>query len=227
MFNERKLRIFAKNKRFIHDFGGKPIGFPKPDRFIRIKSPKSWMKQINISVMTIKNIIFFATAIFCFVACDKRTSMLNDIQKMEKQLLANITNMDKVKAGNLIKKSQEFALAYPTDTVSARILFKAADVARGIGDFPNAMKMWNEIQANFPQTKYAAESLFLQGFTFENDLENKAKARECYLKFLNAYPNHDLIGDITMALKNIDTPLEDLVKQFEAKNKAEIEAEGK
>jgi hypothetical protein len=30
-----------------------------------------------------------------------------------------------------------------------------------------------------------------------------------------------------MALKNIDIPLEDLIKTFEAKNKSEIEAEAK
>ena len=173
---------------------------------------------------TIKNMILFATAILCLVACDKRTSMLNDITKMEKTLLANITNIDKVKAQDLIKKSQEYALAYPTDSTSARVLFKAADLARGIGDFPNAMKMWNEVQANFPQSKYAAESLFLEGFTYENDLQNKEKAIDCYMNFINAYPNHDLANDASMALKNINTPVEDLVKQFEEKNKAEIDA---
>jgi TolA-binding protein len=89
------------------------------------------------------------------------------------------------------------------------------------------MKMWHEIQENYKESKYASESLFLEGFTYENDLQDKDKAKSIYLKFINTYPNHDLADDVAMALKNIDMPLEELVKQFEAKNKNEIEAEGK
>jgi tetratricopeptide (TPR) repeat protein len=177
--------------------------------------------------MTLKKILLFACIGILFTACDKRAAMQKEIQKIQTELLSNITNLDKDKAQLLITKSQAYALAFPKDTSSARVLFKAADVARGIGDYPNAMKMWNEVQVNFEQTKYASESLFLQGFTFENDLQDIEKAKQSYLKFINLYPNHELADDAAMALKNIDTPLEDLIKTFEAKNKAEIEAEAK
>jgi tetratricopeptide (TPR) repeat protein len=175
--------------------------------------------------MSIKKIMLFAFIGLFLVACDKRAAMQKEIEKIQTELLANITNLDKDKAQLLIKKSQAYALAYPKDSSAARVLFKAADVARGIGDYPNAMKMWNEVQANFPQNKYASESLFLQGFTFENDLGDKEKAKECYLKFINLYPKHELADDANMALQKIDIPLEELIKTFEAKNKAEIEAE--
>ncbi|MFZ4544906.1 MAG: tetratricopeptide repeat protein [Saprospiraceae bacterium] len=177
--------------------------------------------------MTKKHLFFLLLTIFSATACNKQQSKLQEIKKLENELLADISKMDKAKAAVLVKKSQEYALAYPDDSTSARVLFRAADVARGIGDFPNAMKMWNEIQYNYASSKYAAESLFLQGFTYENDLQNKDKAKECYLKFLNLYPNHDLNHDITMALKNIDIPIEELIKQFEANNKKEIEGQAK
>lgn len=177
--------------------------------------------------MSKKHLFLFVFIITASFACNQQKSKLQEIKKLETSLLANIAQMDKTKAAELIKKSQEYAIAYPDDTTSARILFRAADVSRSIADFPNCMKMWNEIQHNYPNSKYAAESLFMQGFTYENDLQNKDKAKECYLKFLNLYPNHDLSNDINMALKNIDVPLEDLVKQFEAQNKKEIEAQVK
>lgn len=177
--------------------------------------------------MKIKNSFLILFVCLGLMSCDKKASMLKEINTIEKDLLANVANLDKAKAQLLIQKSQAYALAYPKDTSSAKVLFKAADVARGIGDFPNAMKMWNEIQFNFGQTKYAPEALFLQGFTYENDLQNKEKAKECYVRFLNAYPKHDLSDDVNMALEKIDIPLEELIKQFEAKNKAEIEADAK
>lgn len=173
---------------------------------------------------------YFLIALFslcCLTACDKRSSALKEINALEKELLSNLANIDKTKAQNLIKKSQDFVSQYPQDTASARVLFKAADLAHGIGDYSQAMKMWHEIQENYSKSKYAAESLFLEGFTYENDLQNSDKAKQCYLKFINDYPNHDLTDDVTMALKNIDIPLDELVKKFEQQNKAEIEATAK
>lgn len=172
------------------------------------------------------NLLIILLSISLF-ACDKKGSQQKEIAKMEKELLADPMHLNTEKAKQLISKSQAYALAYPKDTASARLLFKAADMARGIKDFPNAMKMWHEIQTNFADTKYASESLFLEGFTFENDLQDKEKAKQCYVKFINLYPKHDLSDDVDMALKNIDIPLEDLIKTFEAKNKSEIEAEAK
>jgi outer membrane protein assembly factor BamD (BamD/ComL family) len=178
--------------------------------------------------MILKKYLFIGfLAMFSLVACNKQSSALKEINQLEKELLANIVNIDKAKAQNLIKKSQDFVSQYPTDTASARVLFKAADLAHGIGDYAQAMKMWHEIQENYATSKYAAESLFLEGFTYENDLQNSDKAKQCYLKFINNYPNHDLTNDVTMALKNIDIPLEELVKKFEQQNKAEIEASAK
>lgn len=177
--------------------------------------------------MKMRQILLLSCIIFAGIACNKQQSKLEEIKKLETALLADIANMDKTKAAELIKKSQEYAVTYPEDTTCAKILFRAADVSRSIADYPNCMKMWNEIQHNYPQSKYAAESLFMQGFTYENDIHNTDKAKECYLKFLNLYPSHDLTDDVSMAIKNIDVPLEELVKQFEAQNKTEMESSAK
>jgi tetratricopeptide (TPR) repeat protein len=170
-----------------------------------------------------RQFFLFLCILLTGIACNKQQSKLKEINNLEKSLLADMANMDKSKAAELVKKSQEYAIAYPDDTTCAKVLFRAADVSRSIGDFPNSMKMWNEIQHNYPQSKYAAESLFMQGFTFENDMQNTDNAKECYLKFLNLYPNHELVDDISIALKNIDVPLEELIKQFEAKNRKELD----
>lgn len=174
-----------------------------------------------------KYLLIALFSLCCLTACDKRALALKEISTLEKELLSNLTNIDKTKAQNLIKKSQDFASLYPQDTASVRVLFKAADLAHGIGDYPQSMKMWHEIQENYANSKYAAESLYLEGFTYENDLQNTDKAKQCYLKFINNYPNHELTDNVTMALKNIDIPLDELVKKFEQQNKAEIEASTK
>lgn len=174
-----------------------------------------------------RQIFLFLCIILSGIACNKQQSKLKEIKDLETALLADMAHMDKAKAAELVKKSQDYAVTYPDDTTCAKILFRAADVSRSIGDFPNCMKMWNEIQHNYPQSKYAAESLFMQGFTYENDIHNTEKAKECYLKFINLYPNHDMTDDVGMALKNIDIPLEELVKQFEEKNKKEMESQAK
>ena len=106
------------------------------------------------------------------------------IIELHKQLVTEETGeMDTELAGRIVEMSEAFSNANPEGPNTAEILFKAGDIARGMGAQGKAIQLWGEVWRSFPESKYAAYSLFFQGFTFDNDLQDKDMAMKYYQEF--------------------------------------------
>ncbi len=150
--------------------------------------------------------------------------MLSDIQTIERVLSPKLEKIDKAKALSLITKSELFAQSYPDDSEAASILFKAAEVSQRIGEYGRALKLWDMVYNRYNTYQKAPDALFMQAFVFENDLKDIKLAKMYYGNFLKRYPDHALIDQITIILKNIDKSPEELIKNFK---KVDMEIEGK
>lgn len=150
----------------------------------------------------------------------KAISKLEAILKAEKDV-----NKEKNSAETLIQKSIEFAAKYPQDTVSASLLFKAADVSRGLGLHNQAIQLWGRVNKEYPTHKTAPEALFLQGFTYDQGLKDVIQAKKYYRFFQEKYPDHPLGKDVSLMLNQLTTEKSDLelIKEFKKKNQGELE----
>ena len=180
--------------------------------------------------------IFLPICIFFFVACannesseenqqtpvsmaDENASLQEDIKKLETTLKSQKdARLNKPAALELIAKSEAFASAFPDDPKAATVLFQAADVARGIGEYELAIKHWQTVNQKYPTFERSPDAAFLVAFTYENDLQNKEKAKSLYNAFLANYPDHQLVPQIEQLLKVIDKTPEELIKEFQKKN---------
>jgi tetratricopeptide (TPR) repeat protein len=171
-----------------------------------------------------RKILIFLSFITIFTACadKKKQAAIDDIKASELSLTKDLTQIDPKAAAALIQQYDNFIAAYPKDTTSASMIFKAADLSRGTGAFGKAIKYWGDLGEFFPNYSKTADAALLQAFTFENDLGDKEQAKHYYQKFLEKYPNHAFANDAKKALEQIDIPIEQLIKKFEAQNKAEI-----
>ena len=171
--------------------------------------------------LKMKKILIFLSFIAIFTACKdaKKEAAITAIKASEVSLTKDLTKIDPKAATDLIKQYDDFIAAYPKDTLSASMMFKAADISRGIGSFGKAVKYWGDIGEFFPNSSKVADAMFLQAFTFENDLGDKDQAKHYYQKFLEKYPTHEFAKDAKKALEQIDIPMEQLIKRFEAQNK--------
>ena len=50
-------------------------------------------------------------------------------------------------------------------------------------------------------------------------MKNLQKAGDAYREFLRKYPNHPLAKDAKTSLDNLGKPLDEIIKEFEAKHK--------
>lgn len=152
---------------------------------------------------------------------EDKSTLEDAIQALHAQVLKmeDVTKDEEI-AKNLVAKSQLYAKQFPQDSMTAIYLFRAADVSRGLGDFALAIDLWGKVNKDFPKYEKAPDALFLQGFTYDQDLKNVEQAKSYYKQFLEKYPKHPLVKDASLMLQYLEndkTP-EELIKEFKAKS---------
>ncbi|MCG8330965.1 MAG: tetratricopeptide repeat protein [Chitinophagales bacterium] len=181
------------------------------------------------SILPISLIIFLFAAVACNSSSKNegdgipkdRGQLASQIKSLEETLLEKINEptLDTTTANSLIKKSRAFAKQFPQDTLSPEFLFRAADVARGIGQYQTAIEMWHQVETKYESYKKAPEALFLQGFTYDNSMGELENAAKHYQRFLTKHPKHPIASDVQMLLevaKSGKSP-EELIQEFEQK----------
>lgn len=177
-----------------------------------------------------KNIILFLATFIPFIGCNQTNPthsensnpsvsaeiLKNEIADLEAILIkAQDAKKNRKTAERLITKSKLFIEHFPKDTSSALILFKAADVSRGLGEYGKAIQMWGTVWRDYPDFEKAPLALFLQGFTFDANLQDKVNAKNYYDQFLAKHPEHELVKQVKMLLSVIGKSSDELVKEFE------------
>lgn len=151
-----------------------------------------------------------------------KEQLAEEILALETSLKQAIDNpvIDTAVAGSLIRKTDVFASRFQQDTLTPAFLFKAAAVARGLGQFEKAIDSWDRIATVYPDFEKVPESLFFQGFTYDNDLENLPAAEEKYEAFLEQFPKHPIAKDAKMLLSVVQSgkTANEVVKGFQQKN---------
>jgi len=133
----------------------------------------------------------------------------------------NNLEFDKTKAQRLVDTYNVFTGKFPKDAESANYLFKTAEVLRSLRKFNEAVGVYSRIGKDFPDFEKAPHSLFLEGFSYENDLNDLKKAEVRYQDFIEKYPKHELADDVQFSLDNLGKSPEDIIKGFEKKREAE------
>jgi len=127
-----------------------------------------------------------------------------------------------VKATDAVKLAgfyMQYAIANEADTNSAIYVFKAADIYSNFRNAEKAIDAYNIILEKYPDSKNASAALFLTAFIYEDQLQDFANAEKYYKLFLKKYPESDFADDAEISLKNLGKTPEELIKEFEKKNK--------
>ena len=134
---------------------------------------------------------------------------------------------NKVKTEELLKAYTDFSEKYESDTATPHFLFNAANIAMNTGKADLAIQLFKKNSDQGTGNKYAATSLFLTGFVYENIKKDLHKAKLAYSDFLAKYPKHALAASAQSSIDNLGKSPEQLIMEFEAKNKADSLAKKK
>ncbi len=172
--------------------------------------------------------VLIITLLFSVFACNNDSAtkkqdpeqLALSIQELGKKMFDETTSkMNTQIATEYIEKASTFAKENPGDDRSPVFLTKSAEVARSIKAFDKALTIYQWIYDKFPNSKQAPQALFLKAFTLDNELHKQDAAKKIYEEFLKKYPNDDFADDTQFLLDNLGKSEEELIKEFEAKQK--------
>ena len=167
-----------------------------------------------------KNIIYLlAISIFMIGCSESKETVLQKIQDAENNLYAKegAFQFNDSLATITIDAYEQYAESFPDDSLSAEYLFKAADLYRAKRNFEPALAIYDKIQSTYGDFPKVPQTIFLQGFVYENDLKDMPKAKERYETFLAKYPDHDLAKDVKFSLTHLGKSPEEIIKEFTEK----------
>ncbi len=131
------------------------------------------------------------------------------------------TSLDKEAADSLLTLYSAFIKNFPADSNTQRYIFKAGNLYMNMGKGKQAIEMFDQYRASYPNNPRSALCLFFTAYIYENILKNLDKAQESYILFIEKYPRHDFADDAQMALNNLGKTPDQMVKEFEMKKKAD------
>ncbi len=178
-------------------------------------------KAIPTIIFTILIILSYQSCTNTDSAADKtpaadKEKLVQEIKLLEDTLKAKADKqINRELARELVDKSVIFSEAFPEDELTPAYLFRAGNVAVGIGSFKEAVGYFEIIHQKYNSYDRAPDALFMEGFTYENHLNDKENAKRCYNDFLEKFPDDQLADQVRVVIENIDKTPEELVKSFQ------------
>lgn len=152
------------------------------------------------------------------MSCQPNPEQLKaDLMTADKTLSQATSISDLNLAATFIKQAEQLVKQSPADSLAPEYLFKAAGVAKTIGDYEKAIALWDKLIAQYPEHIWSAPASFLKGFTAENEMGDAKLAIKYFKEFLEKYPKSTFVGDAQrqiMLLEGNKSP-EEMVKEFE------------
>jgi len=81
-------------------------------------------------------------------------------------------------------------------------LYTVAQEAMNKGNSQEALKYYQQILEDFPQSSNNYKAQFMIGYVYSEQLKDTLKAREAYQKVIEQYPDCDLVGSARWMMEN-------------------------
>ena len=113
----------------------------------------------------------------------------------------------------------EYAREFPDDTLAPVYLFKASDISMNLYRPLETIRILDTLLIKYPDYSKTPTALFLKAFVYEDQVKNYKLARKYYQQFIDKYPDNEFADDAQMSLENLGKSPEELIREFEEKNK--------
>jgi TolA-binding protein len=116
-----------------------------------------------------------------------------------------------------------YALLLPDAAASPNVFYQAGEIARAVRNYELALRLYETLHERYPKHENAPKALFMQAFTYDDNLKQIDKAREAYERFLKQYPNDDFADDAQVLLDNLGKKDEEIIDNLTKKSKSGTE----
>lgn len=166
-----------------------------------------------------RTLIFLSLITIIFFACtNPRDKALDNIEKTE-LALADTTKieLDEALVKRAVLQYEDFAKAFPDDTLAPQFLYKAGEFYGIIGEHKKSLATYKRVYKEYKDFKKAPQCLFLQGFIYDDKMKDFNTSTRIYNQFLELYPQHELAESVKFLLENLGKSDEQIIRELEAK----------
>jgi len=170
-----------------------------------------------------KQIYFFALCIaiglFACQSAPDQATLQQSVATAQKSLAdSNPYDFSEEKARTLLSAYENYVKDVKDENTPV-YLFSSGELYRSLKEYQKEIDVYERLVKEYPNYEKAPQSLFLLGFCYENNIGNLSKAKKAYQSFIQQYPDHQMFQAAEFSLKNLGRSPEDIIKEFEAKNK--------
>jgi len=176
------------------------------------------MKRIQISILVLTLIIF---------SCNTDSSSINTKVVTEENIQTIIEDLkigngiDKTKVSELIQSIDAFAKENADNKNTPKYLELKAKYLGALGKNTEALEVYNIIYSKYKDYENSSDALFMMAFLYENNMNDKEKAKAFYQKYLDEFPTKVFAKDAKFSLENIDKTPEELMEMLKSNNAKE------
>jgi len=162
-------------------------------------------------------ILSISSLIFSCSSLTDKEKRIKDIESIQGILFEDPASVKESSKRNLEMNTlrdyyKQYVAAYPTDSLSGLYIYNLAMMeADHYKRYEESVNYLGRFYREFPNDKNAAKALFLQGFTYAEYLKDFKKAEAVYNKFLQTYPDHEMVASIQFELQNLGKTPEELL----------------
>jgi TolA-binding protein len=163
----------------------------------------------------LRSILSVLLIILVFSGCSSVTD--KEIYDLAKQ---------KYDQGNYPETLQEYEKLikeFPDTEYRSEVLFEIGKLYHGQvvksltkeQNFNRAITHYKKVYTEFPQNSEAQNSLFMVGFLFANELKELDSAKYYYSKFIETYPENEMVVSAKAEIENLGIAAEEILKRNE------------
>lgn len=173
------------------------------------------MNKVHLLLIVILSILFSCTSNKDKLKKEKQ-EIESNIARLEKILTADTTGEINIAAANeVIKYYASYSYKFQDDSITPEYIFRMANVFEALGKAREAIEAFHKVESKYPDFPKKDICIFMQGNIYESELNELDKARECYERYLQYYPNKPFAKDVKVLLDNLGKSPEELLKSIQ------------
>ncbi len=96
------------------------------------------------------------------------------------------------------------------EKVSVEEMFTNANQLQKEGHYEEAIKVYQKLIQEHPKSEYSPKAQFMIGFIYANELEDMDRAKLAYEKFVEDYPEHEMVSAAEWEIENLGRDINEI-----------------
>ena len=161
------------------------------------------IKNLSIMKKTLKLMVFALLALG-MLACGGNTKKITveELNEAQTALFNENGTLNEKEAPKVAEKYCQFVKQNSGDTAVVKWLFHAMEIQVMLKDSKKSIEIGNQLLEQYPQSKWAPQTLLTLGsFVYNDQLNDSANAHIMFQRLIDDYPNSDLVDDAQKSIE--------------------------